>query len=45
VFVADNGWKVEVMTTQSGSYHDIEQALVQALDEVRHYIACGMRLF
>ena len=35
-FVADNGWKVIVVTShRKGSYSDIEQALFIALEEVR----------
>jgi hypothetical protein len=28
-----------------GSYHDIEQALLQALQEIRHYIDNGVQLY
>ena len=34
-FVAENGWKVVATSTKKGSYHEIEQALSEALDEVR----------
>ena len=34
-FVADNGWKVIVTSPRKGSYHEIEQALFIALEEVR----------
>lgn len=44
-FVAENGWKVVVSSKQRGSYHDIEQALLQALQEIRHYIDNGVQLY
>ncbi len=34
-FVADNGWQVIVKSPRKGSYHEIEQALFIALEEVR----------
>ena len=34
-FVADNGWKVIVTSHRKGSYHEVEQALFIALEEVR----------
>ena len=40
-FFAEGGWKVIVSAAKKGSYHDVEQALTQALAEVRHYIANG----
>ena len=41
VFFADDGWKVTVSAPKKGTYHDMEQALTVALEEVRHYIAQG----
>ena len=34
-FFADNGWKVIVRSPKKGTYHDIEQAIFIALEEVR----------
>lgn len=34
-FVADNGWQVIVKSPRKGSYHEIEQALFIALEEVQ----------
>ena len=34
-FLAENGFKVVVTANRKGSYHDIEQALTEALDDVR----------
>lgn len=44
VFYADNGWQVAVTAAAPGSYHDIEHALQQALEEVRLRIANNIRL-
>ncbi len=44
-FIAENGWKVVVSSKKRGSYHDMEQALCQALQEVRHYIDNGVQLY
>jgi len=44
-FSTDQGWRVVVSAGTRGTYHDIEQALLWALDEVRHRIANGVRLF
>lgn len=44
VFFADNGWQVAVTAAAPGSYHDIEHALQQALEEVRLRIANNIRL-
>ena len=40
-FFADDGWRVTVSANKKGTYHEMEIALSQALDEVRHYIAQG----
>ncbi len=34
-FIAENGWKIVAKSGRKGSYHDIEQALTEALEEVR----------
>lgn len=34
-FVAENGWRVVATSSRKGSYHDIEQALTEALEEVQ----------
>ena len=44
-FFADDGWKVIVSGARRGNYHDIEQALIVALDEVRHRINSGCKLY
>lgn len=44
-FAGDGGWKVTVSAAQKGTYHEIEQALEQALAEVRHRIANNVQLF
>ena len=40
-FFADNGLRVMVAASSKCTYDDVELALSQALDEVRHYIAQG----
>ena len=44
-FQAENGWRITVSAGRRGTYHEIEQALSQALDEVRHRIANNVRMF
>ncbi len=44
-FFADNGFRVTVSSSSKGTYDDVELALSQALDEVRHYISQGRRAF
>lgn len=44
VFFADNDWQVIVSCKSRGTYHDMEEALQQALEEVRHYIAQGRKV-
>jgi ParB family chromosome partitioning protein len=44
-FFAEGGWKVVVSANKKGSYHEIELALMQTLEEVRLYIANGRQLF
>ena len=43
-FYAENGWTVTVSSRKAGSYHDVEQALLQALDEVRLRLSNNIRL-
>jgi hypothetical protein len=40
-FFADNGIRITATTQKKITYHDVEQAMHQALDEVRHYISQG----
>lgn len=44
-FVVEDGWKVVVSANKKAGYPDIERALSQALEEVRHRIANGLQLF
>jgi ParB family chromosome partitioning protein len=44
-FPAENGIKVCVMASRKGTYHEIEKAILQALEEVRHRIANRVQLF
>lgn len=44
-FFAEDGWKVVVTASRKGSYFEIEQALVTALEEVRLRINSGCQLF
>ena len=44
-FYADEGWSVTVSADKRGTYHDIEAAIEQALEEVRHRINNGSQLF
>ncbi|MGB7327080.1 MAG: ParB/RepB/Spo0J family partition protein [Rubripirellula sp.] len=34
-FIAENGWRIVARSGRKGNYHDIEQALTEALEEVR----------
>lgn len=34
-FIAENGWNIVATSGKQGTYHDIEQALTEALEEVR----------
>jgi len=45
IFPATNGWKVVVTGPARGSFEALEAALLSALEEVRHRIACGRSLF
>ena len=44
-FSTEDGWKVVVSARRKGTYHEIEQALVVALEEVRLRIANNVQLF
>lgn len=44
-FFGENGWKVTVSAPRKGTYHEIEEALTLALEEVRHRIVSGCQLF
>lgn len=43
-FVTEEGWKVTVSTNKKGNYHEMEQALQQALEEVRLRIENNVHL-
>jgi hypothetical protein len=43
-FFAENGWKIVVSSAKRGTYDDIELALTQVLEEVRHYLNNNVRL-
>ncbi len=43
-FFAENDWQVIVKNKKSGTYHDVEQAMEQALDEVRLRIKSNIRI-
>jgi ParB family chromosome partitioning protein len=43
-FYAENGWTVTVSSRKSGTYHDVEQAMLEALDEVRLRLNNNVRL-
>jgi len=43
-FPAENGWKVVVSARRKGSYYDVEQALEQALEDVRLRIKNNIQL-
>lgn len=44
-FLAVGGWKVVVSAGRRGTYHEVEQALADALDEVRGRIRNNVQLF
>ncbi len=44
-FTTEEGWKVVVSAPKKGNYFDIEEALLAALEEVRHRIANNVQLF
>ena len=44
-FQADDNWQIIVRSSKSGTYHHIEQALLGALEEVRHRIANNVQLY
>ena len=44
-FQASDGWQINVTRTKSGNYHEIEQALNEVLEEVKHRINNNVQLF
>ena len=44
-FFGEDGWKVTVSAPRKGTYYEVEEALVLALEEVRHRIESGCQLF
>ena len=44
-FPTEQGWKVVVSASRKGTYHEIEQALEEALAEVQHRIRNNVQLF
>ena len=44
-FVTEAGWKVTVSTAKKGNYFEVEQALTEVLEEVKHRIANNAQLF
>ena len=44
-FVTPEGWKVLITAQRKANYHEVEQALSYALDEVRHRIRNNVQLF
>ncbi len=44
-FSTEDGWKITVSTNRKGTYHEIEQALEEALAEVRHRIENNVQIF
>lgn len=43
-FLTEDGWKITVSANKKGNYHEMEQALEQALDEVRLRIQNNVHL-
>ncbi len=43
-FLSEDGWKVTVTASRKGNYHEVEQALQQALEEVRLRIENNVQL-
>jgi ParB family chromosome partitioning protein len=43
-FPTENGWKVVVSANKKGTYHEVEQALEQALEDVRTRIKSNIQL-
>lgn len=44
-FQTTDSWKITVTRPRSGNYYEVEQALQEALDEVRHRINNNVQLF
>jgi ParB family chromosome partitioning protein len=44
-FFGEDSWRVTVSAPRKGTYHEVEEALALALEEVRHRIDSGCQLF
>ena len=44
-FLTESGWKIDATCNSQTSYHELEQALRESLDEVRHRIANGIQMY
>ncbi|MEZ6131292.1 MAG: ParB/RepB/Spo0J family partition protein [Planctomycetaceae bacterium] len=44
-FWAENGWKITLASKGKGNYHEVEEALLEALDEVRLRINSNVQIF
>lgn len=44
-FLTETGWKVVVSANKRGTYHEMEQSLQEAIEEVRHRIANNIQIF
>ncbi len=44
-FESEHGWTVQVSKPNSGNYHEVENALVTALNDVRHRIRNNVKLY
>ena len=44
-FFTEGGWEIIVSANKRGTYHEIEEALIEALEEVRHRIDNNVQLY
>lgn len=44
-FLTESGWKIDATCNSPTTYQELEQALRESLDEVRHRIANGIRMY
>ncbi len=44
-FPTESGWKITLSITGKSTYHEVEQALAEVLEEVRHRIANNVQLY
>jgi ParB family chromosome partitioning protein len=44
-FLTESGWRIVVSVNRCGTYHEIEEALIEVLEEVRHRIDNNVQLF